>query len=133
MRSFRKHETVIDKQTVNASLKVAAQAGTAIAKDRDIASEVTSQVPADPDPTAPERLRRVDFSVDVYDRGNQYHRFPLLYVEGKGPYASNTKKEEVEAQARDACEIYAKSRRGHHKYQLSLRAWYQRSCFPIWR
>lgn len=86
---------------------------TAWAKDKDIASEITSQVPPDSDPTAPERLRRVDFSVDVYDRGNQYHRFPLLYVEGKGAYASPSEKDRVEAQALDACEIYAKSSRGH--------------------
>jgi len=57
------------------------------------------------------KLRRVDFSVHVYDRNAGYREILLMFFEGKGQYARNDAKEAVEGQGFNACQTYVSSDR----------------------
>ena len=57
------------------------------------------------------KLRRVDFSVHVYDRNAGYRESLLMFFEGKGQYARNDAKEAVEGQGFNACQTYVSSDR----------------------
>lgn len=77
----------------------------------NVAVHTKSQAAPDPDPASREKLHRVDFLLSVYELQRGFREIPLIFVEGKGHYASKEEQEKVEGQGFDACQSYIQSRR----------------------